>query len=78
MCAPGQWKMKFNLKPRKGMFTKLDGSMVNVPVIFHSDYMAAQTLIPQLKAQVSPNTEKKRKTKKIVQMKNKYSHTLVN
>lgn len=57
MCASGQWKIKFDPKPRKGMFTKLDGSMVNVPVIFHSGYMVAETLVPQLKAQVRPNTE---------------------
>lgn len=52
MCASGEWKMKFNPKPSKGMFTKLDGSMVNVPVIFHSDYMVAETLMPQFRAQV--------------------------
>lgn len=49
----GQWKIKFDPKPRKGMFTKLDGSMVNVPVLFHANYMMAQTLLPQLKAEVA-------------------------
>lgn len=74
MCAPGQWKVKFNPKPRKGMFTKLDGSMVNVPVIFHSGYMVAESLIPQLMAQVRLNSEKQ---KLEAQIKDKYSHTLV-
>lgn len=76
MLALGQWKIQFNPKPRKGMFTKLDGSMVNVPVIFHSGYMVAETLIPQLKAQVRPNTEAT--TKLDFKIKDKYSHLLVN
>lgn len=64
MCASGQWKIKFNPKPRKGLFTKLDGSMVNVPVISHSGYMVAEALLPHLKAQVRPNTQIKKTKKK--------------
>lgn len=56
MFVSGQWKIKFNPKPRKALFTKLDGSMVNVPVIFHSGYMTAEAFIPHLKAEVRPNT----------------------
>lgn len=59
MCVSGQWKVKFEPKPKKGMFTKLDGSMVNVPIIFHEHYTMAESLIPHLKAQVGTNTHKK-------------------
>lgn len=49
----GQWKIKFEQKPKKGFFTKLNGDMVKVPVLYHQKYMAAMTYIIELKAQVA-------------------------
>ncbi|XP_075901450.1 plasma protease C1 inhibitor [Nelusetta ayraudi] len=49
----GQWKVNFEPKPKKGMFTKLDGSMVNVPILFHENYMTVVAFMPHLKAQVA-------------------------
>lgn len=53
MCAPGQWIVKFNLKPKKGLFSKLDGDMVMVPVLFHDNYELATKTDIELKAQVT-------------------------
>lgn len=52
MCASGQWKVKYDMKPRKGVFTKLDGDLVNVPLLYHQKYMAAMVYVVELKAQV--------------------------
>uniref|UniRef100_A0A665UU40 Serpin peptidase inhibitor, clade G (C1 inhibitor), member 1 n=1 Tax=Echeneis naucrates TaxID=173247 RepID=A0A665UU40_ECHNA len=49
----GEWKIKFNQKPKKGLFTKLDGDLVTVPLLYHQKYMAAMTHITELKAQVA-------------------------
>lgn len=49
----GQWKVKYDMKPRKGLFTKLDGDMVMVPILYHQKYMAAMTHVAELKAQVA-------------------------
>ncbi|XP_013868646.1 plasma protease C1 inhibitor [Austrofundulus limnaeus] len=49
----GQWKFKFNEKPAKGYFTKLNGDLVKVPLVFHSNYMASMSHVPELKAQVA-------------------------
>ncbi|XP_056228466.1 plasma protease C1 inhibitor [Seriola aureovittata] len=49
----GQWKVKFNLKPKKGLFTKLDGDLVKVPLLYHPKYMAVMTYVVELKAQVA-------------------------
>lgn len=48
----GQWKMKFSPKPHKGSFTKLNGEMTTVPVLFHRNYIAAVTYSEKLQAQV--------------------------
>ncbi|XP_033478862.1 plasma protease C1 inhibitor [Epinephelus lanceolatus] len=49
----GQWKVKYDMKPRKGLFTKLDGDMVSVPILYHSRYMAATKYVVELKAHVA-------------------------
>ncbi|XP_031158599.2 plasma protease C1 inhibitor [Sander lucioperca] len=49
----GQWKVKYDMKPRKGVFTKLDGDLVNVPLLYHQKYMAAMVYVVELKAQVA-------------------------
>lgn len=49
----GQWMVKFNPKPKKGLFTKLDGDLVKVPLLYHHNYMVAMTHVAQLKAQVA-------------------------
>ncbi|XP_042341707.1 plasma protease C1 inhibitor [Plectropomus leopardus] len=49
----GQWKIKYEMKPRKGLFTKLDGDMVTVPVLYHQKYRAAMTYVVELMAQVA-------------------------
>lgn len=52
MCASGQWKMKFESKPKKGLFLKLDGDLVKVPLLYHQNYMMVKTYIIELRAQV--------------------------
>ncbi|CAJ1052257.1 plasma protease C1 inhibitor [Xyrichtys novacula] len=49
----GQWTVKFNAKPRKGLFTKLNGDLVKVPVLFHQNYVVAMTYNTELGAQVA-------------------------
>ncbi|XP_034754143.1 plasma protease C1 inhibitor [Etheostoma cragini] len=49
----GQWKVKYDLKFKKGPFTKLDGDLVTVPLLYHQNYMAAMTHDVELKAQVA-------------------------
>ncbi|XP_044046955.1 plasma protease C1 inhibitor isoform X2 [Siniperca chuatsi] len=49
----GQWKVKFDQKPKKGLFTKLDGDLVNVPLLYHQKYKAVMTYVIELKAQVA-------------------------
>ncbi|XP_072241195.1 plasma protease C1 inhibitor isoform X2 [Leuresthes tenuis] len=49
----GQWKVKFNEKPKKGLFTKLNGDLVRVPVLYHQKYLATIMYITELKAQVA-------------------------
>ncbi|XP_040892483.1 plasma protease C1 inhibitor [Toxotes jaculatrix] len=49
----GQWMVKFEPKPKKGMFTKLNGDMVKVPLLHHQKYMAAMAYVVELKAQVA-------------------------
>lgn len=79
MCVSGQWKVNFEPKPKKGMFTKLDGSMVNVPILFHENYMTVVAFMPHLKAQVGTNTQSKQnKTKLHAHLGGKHSHRLVN
>lgn len=52
LCPLGQWKIKFDLKHRKGFFSKLNGDLVQVPVLFHQDYLLAMMLDADLKALV--------------------------
>ncbi|CAK6977173.1 plasma protease C1 inhibitor [Scomber scombrus] len=49
----GQWKVKFEQKHKKGLFTKLDGDLVRVPLLYHQKYMATMTFVVGLKAQVA-------------------------
>lgn len=53
VCASGQWKVKFDPKPKKGLFLKLGGDMVLVPLLYHHKYMAVTKLVVELKAQVT-------------------------
>ncbi len=53
VCASGQWKVKFEQKPKKGLFTKLNGDLVKVPLLYHQKYMMTMTYIVGLKAQVT-------------------------
>ncbi|KAM7394265.1 hypothetical protein PAMP_021078 [Pampus punctatissimus] len=48
----GQWKVKFDQKSKKGLFRKLDGDLVLVPVIYHQKYPSAMNYVTELKAQV--------------------------
>lgn len=52
MFALGQWKVKFSPKPGKGLFSKLNGDLVKVPILHHQNYMTVMTLVVELKAQV--------------------------
>ncbi|KAM3624039.1 uncharacterized protein V6R79_018386 [Siganus canaliculatus] len=49
----GHWKIKFGAKNKKELFTKLDGDLVTVPVLYHRKYMVAMTMVVPLKAQVA-------------------------
>ncbi|KAF0037406.1 hypothetical protein F2P81_010280 [Scophthalmus maximus] len=49
----GQWKIKFDVKPRKGLFTKLNGDLVKVPLLYHQRYTAPMIYAVELKAQVA-------------------------
>ncbi|KAM4585318.1 plasma protease C1 inhibitor [Odontesthes bonariensis] len=49
----GQWKVKFNEKPKKGHFTKLNGDLIQVPVLYHQKYLATIMYVVDLKAQVA-------------------------
>ncbi|KAM8772411.1 plasma protease C1 inhibitor [Acanthopagrus schlegelii] len=49
----GQWKFKFELKPKKGFFSKLDGDLVRVPLLHHQNYKVVMTHVVELKAQVA-------------------------
>ncbi|KAK5866116.1 hypothetical protein PBY51_020331 [Eleginops maclovinus] len=49
----GQWKVKYEMEPKKGLFTKLDGDLVIVQVLYHPRYKVAMTYVDQLKAQVA-------------------------
>ncbi|XP_030584473.1 plasma protease C1 inhibitor [Archocentrus centrarchus] len=49
----GQWKVKFNQKEKKGFFTKLNGDVVKVPLLYHEKYMATMIYAAELKAQVA-------------------------
>nr|XP_046270185.1 plasma protease C1 inhibitor [Scatophagus argus] len=49
----GQWKVKFDLKPQKGHFSKLDGDLVKVPILYHPKYMLVMKYVTELKAQVA-------------------------
>lgn len=52
MSESGQWKVKFDPKPQKGFFTKLNGDLVKVPLLHHDNYMLATGYAANLKAQV--------------------------
>ncbi|CAB1426902.1 unnamed protein product [Pleuronectes platessa] len=49
----GQWKVKFGPGPSKGLFTKLNGDLVKVPLLYHRGYMMATKYVLELKAQVA-------------------------
>lgn len=48
----GMWIIKFNEKPMKGHFTKLNGDMVKVPVLQNDRFMGSLVYVTELKAQV--------------------------
>lgn len=52
MCALGQWKVKFDPKPMKGHFSKLNGDLVKVPILYHQNYVTVMTSAVELRAQV--------------------------
>ncbi|XP_029294437.1 LOW QUALITY PROTEIN: plasma protease C1 inhibitor [Cottoperca gobio] len=49
----GRWMVNYEMKSKKGLFTKLDGDMVMVPLLYHQKYMTAMTYVVELKAQVA-------------------------
>ncbi|XP_029001522.1 plasma protease C1 inhibitor [Betta splendens] len=49
----GQWKVKFDQKPKKRGFTKLNGDIVKVETLYHQKYMAAMGHVVELQAQVA-------------------------
>ncbi|XP_051239618.1 plasma protease C1 inhibitor [Dicentrarchus labrax] len=49
----GQWKVKFDPKPKKGHFSKLNGDVVKVPLLYHNKYMAVMSHVIELKSQVA-------------------------
>uniref|UniRef100_UPI0037E857D1 plasma protease C1 inhibitor n=1 Tax=Semicossyphus pulcher TaxID=241346 RepID=UPI0037E857D1 len=49
----GQWKVKFDPKPHKGLFTKLNGDMVKVPTLYHQTYMLSVMYNPELQSEVA-------------------------
>ncbi|XP_026216697.1 plasma protease C1 inhibitor [Anabas testudineus] len=49
----GQWKVKLDLKQKKGQFVKLNGDIVRVSVLYHSKYLATMEHVVELKAQVA-------------------------
>ncbi|XP_060944914.1 plasma protease C1 inhibitor isoform X2 [Limanda limanda] len=49
----GQWKVKFSPGSSNGLFTKLNGDMVKVPLLYHKGYMTAMKYVVELKAQVA-------------------------
>lgn len=51
-CVSGQWKIKFDPKPKKALFAKLDGDLVKVPLLHHHKYSVAVAYDDGLKAQV--------------------------
>lgn len=53
MCVSGQWKVKFELKPKKAQFTKLNGDLVRVQILYHQKYLAVMEHVVGLKAQVT-------------------------
>ncbi|KAM4604180.1 plasma protease C1 inhibitor [Polymixia lowei] len=48
----GQWKVKFDGEARKASFTKLNGDLVEVPVLYSSKYSAPMEYISEIRAQV--------------------------
>lgn len=53
VCMSGQWKVKLDLKQKKGQFVKLNGDIVRVSVLYHSKYLATMEHVVELKAQVT-------------------------
>ncbi|XP_037530872.1 plasma protease C1 inhibitor [Nematolebias whitei] len=49
----GQWTFRFNEKPKKGHFTKLNGDLVKVSLVYHLNYKASVMHVAELKAQVA-------------------------
>ncbi|XP_061601050.1 plasma protease C1 inhibitor [Cololabis saira] len=49
----GQWIVKFTKKSQKGHFTKFNGDLVKVPILYDSKYMATVTHVTELKARVA-------------------------
>lgn len=52
ICASGRWNVSFDVKPRKGFFSKLNGDLVKVPILFHQSYPGVMIQAVDLKAQV--------------------------
>lgn len=48
----GMWTVKFNEKPMKRHFTKLNGDMVKVPALYNDKFLGSMVYAPGLKAQV--------------------------
>ncbi|XP_071373198.1 plasma protease C1 inhibitor [Centroberyx affinis] len=49
----GQWKVKFDGKDEKALFTKLNGDLVKVPVLYSYKYLVPMEYVPEVKAQVA-------------------------
>ncbi|KAF7670315.1 hypothetical protein LDENG_00271980 [Lucifuga dentata] len=48
----GQWKLKFQSNPENQFFTKLNGDLVSVPVLYHLKYTVAMEYVAELMAKV--------------------------
>ncbi|KAK7929003.1 hypothetical protein WMY93_005398 [Mugilogobius chulae] len=48
----GMWIIKFNEKPAKSYFTKLNGDMIPVPALRNDDFQGSMVYVSELKAQV--------------------------
>uniref|UniRef100_A0A3P9ISG9 Serpin peptidase inhibitor, clade G (C1 inhibitor), member 1 n=1 Tax=Oryzias latipes TaxID=8090 RepID=A0A3P9ISG9_ORYLA len=49
----GLWHSNFKLKQQKEFFTKLDGDLISVPVLYHPKYRAISRTVAELNARVA-------------------------
>ncbi|XP_056136605.1 plasma protease C1 inhibitor isoform X2 [Lampris incognitus] len=49
----GQWKTRFDSHVKRSQFTKLNGDLQTVPILYSSKYLVSMQYVPELKAQVA-------------------------